>query len=285
MFTNPRSLPSGPGKERCNGCWPHSSAGLLKSWCRISWIRSTGRFPPQRWPVSANFWTQRKPSTRPCQMMLSTDWLVEAAWRATFLLGPAADGPCSCCRTAPRHGLRPREAWSWPTNNSISTSAISSSHGCRDPCFASTGGTRWHTGLKRQFHAESEALCDGAAVARSGQSARQYVEFLMSLRAGRLPALSAGMAMKPRIGQRIERLLLHPPRPAQWRAAALAILLLALLANAAISLRIVPNDSTPQEAMTGLSESTRLPGAPKTGTETVSTPSAAAPLSKTPETS
>ncbi|MDB6132585.1 MAG: blaR1 2 [Verrucomicrobiales bacterium] len=98
--------------------------------------------------------------------------------------------------------------------------------------------THW---LRRQFHAESEALCDGAVIARSGQGAREYIEFLMALNTGRLPlpAHSAGMAMKSRLGQRIERLLLTPPRPVRWWTAAAAVSIITTLALTSLSLRTV----------------------------------------------
>lgn len=101
--------------------------------------------------------------------------------------------------------------------------------------------THW---LRRQFHAESEALCDGAVVTRSGQGAREYVEFLVALNTGRLPALAAGMAMKSRLGQRIERLLLTPPRPVRRRAATVAALFLTTLGITTLSLRTLPPDRT-----------------------------------------
>lgn len=97
--------------------------------------------------------------------------------------------------------------------------------------------THW---LRRQFHSESEALCDGAVIAGSGHGTREYVEFLMSLNSGRLPSLSAGMARTSRLGQRIERLLLTPPKPLRWRVAAAALLILSTQALAALSLRTVP---------------------------------------------
>lgn len=130
----------------------------------------------------------------------------------------------------------------------------------------------WHPlahWLRRQFHAESEALCDGAVVARSGQDTREYVEFLVALNTGRLPALSAGMAMKSRLGQRIERLLLTPPRPVRRRAAAVAILFLATIGITAITLRTLPPDlpatasaTNPPATITASTSSHNLPQAP-----------------------
>lgn len=144
----------------------------------------------------------------------------------------------------------------------------------------------WHPlahWLKRQFHAESEALCDGAVVGQSGRTVREYVEFLLSLNAGRLPALSAGMAMKSRLGQRLERLLLHPPRPVQWRAAVFAIPLLTVLAAMAISLRTTPDNSALPEGMTGVPGADNPLEDPEIGTGTGSTPSATSPPAEAPD--
>lgn len=118
--------------------------------------------------------------------------------------------------------------------------------------------THW---LRRQFHAENEALCDGAVVARSGQDTREYVEFLVALNTGRLPALSAGMAMKSRLGQRIERLLLTPPRPVRRRAAAVAVLFLATLGITALSLRTLPPDPAAAASLSNF-PAPAIPGTP-----------------------
>ncbi|MES2705788.1 MAG: M56 family metallopeptidase [Verrucomicrobiota bacterium] len=109
--------------------------------------------------------------------------------------------------------------------------------------------THW---LRRQFHAESEALCDGAVVAGSGQGAREYVEFLMALNTGRLPAHSVGMAMKSRLGQRIERLLLTPPGPVRGWTAVIALSILLTLALTSISLRTLPASASGSPQSTSL---------------------------------
>lgn len=106
----------------------------------------------------------------------------------------------------------------------------------------------WHPlahWLKRQFHAESEALCDRAALTHSGHSPREYVEFLLSLNAARMPAPVAGMALKSPLGQRIERLLPAGQRAGRRWAGGLALLILCGIAGFSFSLRTLPPDSTP----------------------------------------
>jgi bla regulator protein blaR1 len=111
----------------------------------------------------------------------------------------------------------------------------------------------WHPlahWLRRQFHAESEALCDRAVLAGSGHSAREYVEFLLSLNAARQPALTAGMAMQSPLGQRLERLLQHRPVPTRRWACPAAILLLAGLTLLSFSLRTLPPKPASAEVQT-----------------------------------
>lgn len=106
----------------------------------------------------------------------------------------------------------------------------------------------WHPlahWLKRQFHAESEALCDRAALAHSGRSPREYVEFLLSLNAARMPASAAGMALKSPLGQRIERLLPAGQRAGRRWAGGFAMLILCAMAGLSFSLRTVPPDAAP----------------------------------------
>lgn len=104
----------------------------------------------------------------------------------------------------------------------------------------------WHPltpWLKRQFHAESEALCDLAVLAESGQGRRVYVEFLLSLDATRLPAPVAAMGLKSSLGQRLERLLAPPATAGRW-AGSMALAFLAGLTVCALSLRTLPQAET-----------------------------------------
>lgn len=100
----------------------------------------------------------------------------------------------------------------------------------------------WHPlahWLTRQFHAESEALCDHAVLARSGHSAREYIEFLLSLNAARMPAHAAGMALKSPLGKRIERLLPTPRHPFRQWAAASALVILTGIVILSFSLKTI----------------------------------------------
>lgn len=106
----------------------------------------------------------------------------------------------------------------------------------------------WHPlahWLRRQFHAESEALCDRAVLAGSGPTAREYVEFLLSLNAARPPALTAGMAMPSPLGQRLQRLLQPRLTPTRRWACPAALLLLTGLTILSLSLRTLPPEPTP----------------------------------------
>ena len=106
----------------------------------------------------------------------------------------------------------------------------------------------WHPlahWLKRRFHAESEALCDRAVLAHSGHGPREYVEFLLSLNAARMPPLAAGMAIKSPLGQRIERLLPTGQHPGRRWAAGLASVILSGIAVLSFSLRTLPPDTPP----------------------------------------
>ena len=103
----------------------------------------------------------------------------------------------------------------------------------------------WHPlahWLKRQFHAESEVLCDRAVLAHSGYSPREYVEFLLSLNSARMPALAAGMPLKSPLGQRIERLLPSRQNPSHGWTGGLALLILSGIAVLSFSLRTLPPD-------------------------------------------
>ncbi len=84
----------------------------------------------------------------------------------------------------------------------------------------------WHPlahWLERQFHLESEALCDRAA-APASTHVRSYVDFLLALDARRLPAQVAAMGRPSRLRERVARLVAGPsPRSsAAARVAALA---------------------------------------------------------------
>jgi hypothetical protein len=110
----------------------------------------------------------------------------------------------------------------------------------------------WHPvahWLNRQFHAESEALCDRAVLVRSGQGPREYVEFLLSLNGAHQPAHSAGMALKSSFGKRLERLL-STRRPAFHGPVALAaLLILTGVAILSFSLKTVaPSPAPPSVA-------------------------------------
>ena len=101
----------------------------------------------------------------------------------------------------------------------------------------------WHPlahWLTRQFHAESEALCDRAVLVRSGHSPREYIDFLLSLNAARMPAHAAAMAMKSPLGKRIERLFPSPQHPWCRAAAASALLVLTGIAALSFSLKTIP---------------------------------------------
>jgi len=101
----------------------------------------------------------------------------------------------------------------------------------------------WHPlahWLRHQFHAESEALCDRAVLARSGSTARDYVDFLLSLRCPAPPALASGMAMKSLLGQRLERLLASRSTPHRWWIGSTALLILTGLTALTLSLRTMP---------------------------------------------
>ncbi len=104
----------------------------------------------------------------------------------------------------------------------------------------------WHPlalWLKRQFHAESEVLCDQAVLDRTGQPRRDYVEFLLSLDAARLPAAALAMGLKSSLGRRLERLLAPPVTSPRW-AASLTMAFLTGLAVCALSLRTLPRPET-----------------------------------------
>lgn len=106
----------------------------------------------------------------------------------------------------------------------------------------------WHPvahWLNRQFHAESEALCDRAVLVRSGQGPREYVEFLLSLNAAHLPAHAAGMALKSSFGKRLERLLATRRNSFHGPAAAAALVILTGLAILSFSLKTVATTSGP----------------------------------------
>jgi hypothetical protein len=106
----------------------------------------------------------------------------------------------------------------------------------------------WHPvahWLNRQFHAESEALCDRAVLVRSGQGPREYVEFLLSLNAAHLPVHAAGMALKSSFGKRLERLLSTRRHAFHGPTAAAALLILTGLAILSFSLKTVAPTPAP----------------------------------------
>lgn len=107
----------------------------------------------------------------------------------------------------------------------------------------------WHPlahWLERQYHLESEALCDKAAVGH-GHSVRPYVEFLLALSSrSAIPSLAVGMARPSRLSQRLERLLAVPVGKEPVRDPSLLAFALVLAALGLAVLRLSPHDPPSQ---------------------------------------
>ena len=100
----------------------------------------------------------------------------------------------------------------------------------------------WHPlahWMARQFHLESEALCDRAVVS-ARRDVRAYVEFLLLLDGARLPRLVIPMARVPGLRARVERLLEPPGRKVGILSVTTALVLLAGVVVLALSLRTRP---------------------------------------------
>lgn len=106
----------------------------------------------------------------------------------------------------------------------------------------------WHPlahWIHRQYHLESEALCD-RAVLSGGRAVRPYVEFLLALSSRATPRLATAMARASRLGQRLERLLAVPEgERCSRRGPSMVALLLLSAALGVVALRITTPPAGP----------------------------------------